>query len=46
MKQSEGESLHEYMQRFCRKRNTILDFEERAVIMYFKQGLRDDVLFH
>ena len=28
MKQSEGESLREYIQRFCRKRNTIPDIEE------------------
>jgi len=46
IKQREGESLREYIQRFCHKRNSIPDIEERAIIMYFKEGLRDTALFH
>ena len=38
--------MRKYIQRFCRKRNTISDIEERTIVIYFKQGLRDDVLFH
>ena len=43
--QREGESIREYIQRFCQKRNTIRDIDERAVIMYLKKGLRDRELF-
>jgi len=43
--QREGESIREYIQRFCQKQNTITDIDERAVIMYIKKGLRDRELF-
>ena len=46
MKQREGEPLRDYIQRFCHKRNSIPNIEERAMIMYFTQGLRDMTLFH
>ena len=45
MKQREGEPLREYIQRFCLKRNSMPDIEERAINMYFKQRLRDMTLF-
>jgi len=45
MDQREGESLREYIHRFCHKRNAIPNIDECAVIMYFKKRLKDPEFF-
>jgi hypothetical protein len=42
--QKEGESLHEFIQRFCNKRNVILEVDDKSITMFFKKGLKDSVL--
>jgi hypothetical protein len=44
MMQKKGESLHEFIQCFCNKRNTILEVDDKSIIMFFKKGLRDSSL--
>jgi hypothetical protein len=41
MVQKKGESLREFIQRFCNKRNIIPEVDEKSIIMFFKKGLRD-----
>jgi hypothetical protein len=38
-----GESLREFIQRFCNKRNIISEADEKSIIMFFK-GLKDSSL--
>jgi hypothetical protein len=42
--QKKGESLREFIQRFCNKRNIIPEVDDKSIIMLFKQGLRDSSL--
>jgi hypothetical protein len=41
MMQKKGESLQEFIQCFCNKRNTILEVDDKSIIIFFKKGLRD-----
>jgi hypothetical protein len=41
--QKEGESLREFIQHFCNKRNVILEVDDKSIIMFFKKGLKDSV---
>jgi hypothetical protein len=41
MIQMKGESLREFIQCFCNKRNIILEVDDKLIIMFFKKGLRD-----
>jgi hypothetical protein len=41
MVQKKGDSLWEFIQRFCNKRNIILEVDDKSIIMLFKKGLRD-----
>jgi hypothetical protein len=43
--QKKGESLREYIQRFCNKRNVIPEVDDKSIMMFFKKGLRDSSLF-
>jgi hypothetical protein len=42
--QKKGESLWEFIQRFCDKRNIIPKVDDKSIIMFFKKGLRDSSL--
>jgi hypothetical protein len=42
--QKKGESHREFIQRFCNKRNLILEVDDKSIIMFFKKGLRDSSL--
>jgi hypothetical protein len=42
--QKKGESLREFIQRFCNKRNIISEVDDKYIIMFFKKGLRDPAL--
>jgi hypothetical protein len=42
--QKKGESLREYIQCFCNKRNAILEVDIKSIVMFFKKGLRDSSL--
>jgi hypothetical protein len=42
--QKKGESLREYIQRFCNKRNIILEVDDKSIVMFFKNRLRDSSL--
>jgi hypothetical protein len=42
--QKNGESLQEFIQCFCNKRNTIPEVDNKSIIMFFKKGLRDPTL--
>jgi hypothetical protein len=39
-----GESLREFIQCFCNKRNVIPEVDDKSIIMFFKKGLRDSSL--
>jgi hypothetical protein len=39
-----GESLWEFIQHFCNKRNIILEVDDKSIIMCFKKGLKDSSL--
>jgi hypothetical protein len=39
--QKKGESLREYIQCFCNKRNVIPEVDDKLIMMFFKKGLRD-----
>jgi hypothetical protein len=39
--QKKGESLWEFIQRFCNKRNIIPEVNDKSIVMFFKKGLRD-----
>jgi hypothetical protein len=39
--QKKGESLQEFIQRFCNKRNIIPEVNDKSIVMFFKKGLRD-----
>jgi hypothetical protein len=39
-----GESLREFIQCFCNKRNVIPKVDDKSIIMFFKKGLRDSSL--
>jgi hypothetical protein len=41
-----GESLREFIQCFCNKRNIILEVDDKSIVMFFKKGLRDPSLIH
>jgi hypothetical protein len=42
--QKKGESLRVFIQRFCNKRNLILEVDDKSIIMLFKKGLRGSSL--
>jgi hypothetical protein len=42
--QKKGESLREYIQCFCNKRNVIPEVDDKSIMMFFKKGLRDSSL--
>jgi hypothetical protein len=42
----EGESLQEFIQHFCNKRNVIPEVDDKSIIMFFKKGLKDSALTH
>jgi hypothetical protein len=42
--QKKGESLQEFIQQFCNKRNIILEVDDKSIVMLFKKGLRDSSL--
>jgi hypothetical protein len=42
--QKKGESLREFIQCFCSKRNLIPEVDDKLIIMFFKKGLRDSSL--
>jgi hypothetical protein len=42
--QKEGESLREFTQRFCNKRNVIPEVDDKSIIMFIKKGLKDSAL--
>jgi hypothetical protein len=42
--QKKGESLKEYIQCFCNKRNVIPEVDNKSIIMLFKKRLRDSSL--
>jgi CO dehydrogenase nickel-insertion accessory protein CooC1 len=44
MVQKKGESLQEFIQRFCNMRNIISEVDDKSIIMFFKKGLRDSSL--
>jgi hypothetical protein len=41
-----GESLWEFIQCFCNKRNTISDVADKSIFMFFKKGIMDPALIH
>jgi hypothetical protein len=42
--QKKGESLQEYIQHFCNKRNVIPEVDDNSIVMFFKKGLSDSSL--
>jgi hypothetical protein len=46
MVQKKGEHLWEFIQRFCNKRNIILEINDNSIIMVFKKVLKDSSLIH
>jgi hypothetical protein len=44
--QKKGESLWEFIQRFCNERNIIPEVDDKSIIMFFKKGVRDPSLIH
>jgi hypothetical protein len=44
--QKKGESLQEFIQCFCNRRNIIPEVVDKSIIMFFKKGLRDSSLIH
>jgi hypothetical protein len=44
--QKKEESLREFIQIFCNKRNVIAEVDDKSIIMFFKKGLRDSSLIH
>jgi hypothetical protein len=42
--QKKGESLQEFIQRFCNKRNIIPEVNDKSITMFYKKGLRDPAL--
>jgi hypothetical protein len=44
--QKKGESLREFIQRLCNKRNIIPEVDEKSNIMFFKKGIKDSSLIH
>jgi hypothetical protein len=44
--QKKGESLWEFIQCFCNKRNIILEVDDKSIIMFFKKGLSDSSLIY
>jgi hypothetical protein len=44
--QKKGESLREFIQRLCNKRNIIPEVNEKSNIMFFKKGIKDSSLIH
>jgi hypothetical protein len=42
--QKKGESLQEYIQRFCNKTNVIPEVDDKSIVMFFNKGLREPSL--
>jgi hypothetical protein len=42
--QKKGESLREFIQRFCNKRNLIPEVDDKSIIMFLEKILRDSSL--
>jgi hypothetical protein len=39
--QKKGDSLREFIQHFCNKRNVIPEVDDKSIVILFKKGLRD-----
>jgi hypothetical protein len=44
--QKKGESLQEFIQQFCNKRNVISEVDDKSIVIFFKKGLRDSSLIY
>jgi hypothetical protein len=44
--QKKRESLREFIQHFCNKRNIIPEVDDKSIVMFFKKGLRYSSLIH
>jgi hypothetical protein len=44
--QKKGESLREFIQCLCNKRNNIPEVDDKSIIMFFKKGLGDSSLIY
>jgi hypothetical protein len=44
--QKKGESLQEFIQRFCNKINIIPEVDDKSIITFFMKELRDSSLVH
>jgi hypothetical protein len=44
--QKKGDSLWEFIQRFCNERNIIPEVDDKSIVMFFKKGVRDPSLIH
>jgi hypothetical protein len=44
MVQKKGESLREFIQCFCNKRNVIPEVDDKSIFKFFKKVLRDSTL--
>jgi hypothetical protein len=44
--QKKGESLRKFIQRFCNKRNIIPEVDNKSIVMFFKEGLKDPSLIY
>jgi hypothetical protein len=42
--QKKGESLQEYIQHLCNRRNVIQEVDDKSIMMFFKKGVRDSSL--
>jgi hypothetical protein len=42
--QKKGESLREFIQRFCNKINIIPEVDDKSIVIFFKKGVRDSSL--
>jgi hypothetical protein len=40
--QKKGESLQEFIQHFCNRRNIIPEVNDKSIVMFFKKGLIPD----
>jgi hypothetical protein len=42
--QKKRESLQEFIQHFCKKRDVIPEVDDKSIAMFFKKGLKDPAL--
>jgi hypothetical protein len=46
MVQKNGETLWEFIQHFCNKRNIVSEVDDKSISMFLKKGVRDLSLIH